>query len=47
MKILILFFCIAVGVEAGILQTENLIPQEEALEQFKQFIVSNIYLKFN
>ena len=41
MKILILFIWIAVGVEAGLLDTEKLIPQEEALEQFKEFIVSN------
>ena len=43
MKILIFFIWIAVGVEAGIVQTEKLIPQEEALEQFKEFIVSNEY----
>ena len=43
MKILILFVWIAVGVEAGIVQTEKLITQEEALEQFKEFIVSNEY----
>ena len=40
MKILILFVWIAVDIEAGILQTEKLISQEQALEQFKEFIVS-------
>ena len=43
MKILILFVWIAVSVEAGLVHTEKLIPKEEALEQFKEFIVSNKY----
>ena len=41
MKILILFVWIAVGVKGDLIQIEKLIPKEEALEQFKEFIVSN------